>query len=315
MTSRMSRQAVQGDRDRLFLLDATLLFFRALYGMPDVFRDGEGRSVNGVRGYLNYLINLLSGAGDTGVDGPVRFCVAAFDESLNSCWRNDRYPDYKANRPPADENIAYQLARARELTIRLGVPVLADLQYEADDFIATLAAKSRRPVVVISRDKDLQQLLTDKVCLHDPKDGSRRGPDAFTAEFGFEPGLFPDFQAFVGDSVDNIPGIRGVGPKAAGALISRFGSLESVYDAASAWIEAGIKPGSKMAARLLAEKEQAFLFREILRLHVEVPLSITLADTRIQRTDVGALRASLADGGLKAGLGDGLIASMESYLG
>ena len=125
------------ETEPLFLLDATLLFFRALYGMPDVFSDGEGRSVNGVRGYLSYLLNLLRGEGDTGIAGPVRFCVAAFDESLTTCWRNARYPDYKANRPAADDNISYRLARSRQLTTALGIPVLADLEYEADDFIAT----------------------------------------------------------------------------------------------------------------------------------------------------------------------------------
>lgn len=311
----MSGQIADGDGERLYLLDATLLFFRALYGMPDVFRDGEGRSVNGVRGYLIYLVNLLRGAGDTGIAEPVQFCVAAFDESLNSCWRNDHYPDYKANRPAADENVAYQLARARELTSRLGVPVLADLRFEADDFIATLARQSHRPVTVVSRDKDLQQLLTDNVCLLDPRDGSMRGPESFAAEFGFEPALFPDYQAFVGDSVDNIPGIRGVGPKAAGALIARFGSLESVYAAEPAWIEAGIKPGSKMASRLIADRSQAFLFREILRLADEVPLPTTPFEARLQPADARALAVCLDDWQLAAGLGDSLVGAMEAYLG
>jgi len=309
---------VRTERDhseRLFLLDATLLFFRALHGMPDVFEDGQGRSVNGVRGYLSYLLNLLRGEGTTGVDTPVRFCAAAFDESLNSCWRNERYPAYKANRPPADENISYQLARARELTSLLGVPVLADLAFEADDYIATLAKESRRPVTVVSRDKDLQQLLTDRVCLLDPKDGSIRGPEAFVTEFGFEPSLFPDYQAFVGDSVDNIPGIRGVGPKAAGALISRFGDLDSVYRSETSWIEAGIKPGSKMAERLRADRESAFLFREILRLEEQVPLPIALSDTQLKPVDAKDLNAVLNDGQLKDGLGGALIRAMEAYVG
>ncbi len=311
----MSTEASGGAAEPLVLLDATLLFFRALYGMPDVFQDGHGRSVNGVRGYLSYLTNLLRGEGDTGFTGPVRFCAAAFDESLNSCWRNDRYPDYKANRPPADANISYQLARARELTERLGVPVLADLQYEADDYIATLARKSRRPVRVVSRDKDLQQLLSDRVRLLDPKDGSVRGSAQFEAEFGFEPALFPDYQAFVGDSVDNIPGIRGIGPKAAGALIRRFGSLESVYAGVDSWAEAGLKPGSKLAERLLAEREQAFLFREILRLDADVPLPFGLNHTRLKRPEPSALQQSLDDGGLRDGLGRSLLAGMEAYLG
>ena len=301
--------------DRLYLLDATLLFFRALYGMPDVFTDGQGRSVNGVRGYLTYLVNLLRGEGSTGLTEPVRFCAAAFDESLNSCWRNDVYPDYKANRPPADENIHYQLSRARALTASLGVPVLADLQYEADDYIATLAAKSRRPVRIVSRDKDLQQLLSDRVSLLDPKDGDLKGPGTFVDEFGFEPSLFPDYQAFVGDSVDNVPGIRGIGPKAAGALIRAFGSLENVYAASADWRAAGIKPGSKTAERLQTDKDQAFLFRQILRLDAAVPLPISVAETRLKRPKSEDVRAGLRDGQLDRGLGDSLIRAMEAYAG
>lgn len=311
----MSGRNGGGAAEPLYLLDATLLFFRALYGMPDVFQDGRGRSVNGVRGYLSYLLNLLRGEGKTGVATPVRYCAAAFDESLNSCWRNDRYPEYKANRPPADANIAYQLGRARELTARLGVPVLADLQFEADDYIATLAKKSRRPVRVVSRDKDLQQLLSERVSLLDPKDGALQGPEQFAAQFGFAPALFPDYQAFVGDSVDNIPGIRGVGPKAAGALIGRFGALEAVYEAQGAWTEAGIKPGSKLAERLLAERDQAFLFRDILRLDANVPLPVPLAATRLERPDPRALQASLDDGRLRDGLGTALVTAMEAYVG
>ena len=195
------------------------------------------------------------------------------------------------------------------------MPVLADLRYEADDYIATLAKRSRRPVRVISRDKDLQQLLDDRVRMLDPKDGVTRGPADFRAEFGFQPALFPDYQAFVGDSVDNIPGVRGVGPKAAGALISRFGPLESVYGASGAWVEVGIKPGSKMAERLLAERDRAFLFRDILRLDANVPLALTLAETRLRGADASGLRASLDDGQLRAGLGGSLISAVEAYLG
>ena len=299
----------------LYLLDGTLLFFRALYGMPDVFADAAGRRINGVRGYLSYLMNLLLGSGSTGIAQPVRYCVAAFDESLTSCWRNDRYPAYKANRPPADDNIAYQLARVRELTEWLGVPVLADLQYEADDFIATLARRARRPVVIVSRDKDLQQLLNDRVSLLDPKTGLTMGPEAFRETFGFEPGCFPDYQALTGDSVDNIPGIRGVGPKAAGRLIGIFGTLENLYDAAHRWPEAGIKAGSKLHERLQEERRCAFLFREILRLDDRVPLSLTLAETRLRRPDSERLRAGLEDSGLQGALGQGLMSAMERYVG
>lgn len=295
----------------LYLLDGTLLFFRALYGMPDVFSDGAGRRVNGVRGYLTYLMNLVHGR--AGLPEPVRFCAAAFDESLNTCWRNDKYPAYKANRTPADDNIRYQLARAREFTALLGVPVLADLRYEADDFIATLAKQSSRPVVVVSRDKDLQQLLNDNLTLLDPKDGSQTDAGGFEQRFGFQPSLFPDYQALTGDSVDNIPGVRGAGPKSAGRLIGAFGTLEALYAAEARWPEAGVKATSKLSERLLDEKAQAFLFREILRLDDQVPVGLDLDATRLAPPDGQAVQSALAQWELSTGLGTNLLGAMKAY--
>lgn len=310
-----SGSAEESGADPLFLLDGTLLFFRALYGMPDVFTDGDGRSINGVRGYLAYIMRLLHGSGGNGVSDPVRRCAVAFDESLTTCWRNEHYPAYKANRAPADANIAHQLALARKVTELLGLPVLADESYEADDFIATLARLSPGAVVVVSRDKDLQQLLSEAVCLLDPKDGTFTAQGAFTEAFGFEPSLFPDYQSLTGDSVDNIPGVRGVGPKAAGRLICRFGSLEALYDAEKEWADAGVKQGSKMRERLLEERERAFLFRRILRLDDRTPLSISLEDTRLLRPKGDELRSGLRSMQLVEGLGQALIGSMEAYVG
>ena len=293
---------------RLFLLDGTLLFFRALYGVPDVFRDERGRAINGVRGYLSYLLNLFKSQ-------QVRHCAAAFDESLNSCWRNSVYPNYKANRPAADENINFQLDRCRRITGLLGIPVLADLEYEADDFIATFARRSRRAVVIVSRDKDLQQLLRHNVTLLDPAKNSVSDPETFRSTFGFEPELFPDYQALTGDSVDNIPGVRGVGPKSAGRLVGTFGSLEDIYAHEADWPTVGIKSGSKMATRMLEESERAFMFRRILRLDDQVPVSIPLTATRLVGPDRKVLVAALDGLGIGAGLGATLQRAIEAYGG
>ncbi len=295
--------------ERLVLLDGTLLFFRALYGVPDVFVDGQGRPVNGVRGYLTYLMGLLSGRGRA----PVRYCVAAFDESLTSCWRNEHYPDYKANRPPADDAIGHQLDLCRSLTETLGVPVLADLQYEADDYIATLARLSPRPVTIVSRDKDLKQLLSDSVSLLDPKDGSVATPETFRAEFGFAPAVFPDYQALTGDSVDNIPGVPGVGPKSARRLIEAFGDLDRLYADDADWSVAGVRSDSKMAQRLRDSREAALLYRRILRLDDRVPIAPTLVEQRLERPEKSSVSAAVDGFGLRVGLGNTLLTAMESY--
>ncbi len=298
----------------LFLLDGTLLFFRALYGMPDVFRDRDGLSVNGVRGYLSYLLKVLSGGVQIGPAGPVTHCAVAFDESLTTCWRNRVYAAYKANRPPSDENIRQQLERCQAVTALLGVPLLADLEFEADDFIATLARHSTRGVVIVSRDKDLNQLVDDRIRLLDPKDDTLRGLAEFQTEFGFMPALFPDYQALTGDSVDNIPGIKGIGPKAAGRLVRSFGGLEAIYDAEARWPEAGLKEGSKLAERLRQGREQAFLFRQVLRLDENVALALQLGDPQVKPPDAQTLTLGLAELRLDGALGQGVDNSLEHFL-
>lgn len=294
--------------DRLFLLDSTLLFFRALYGIPDLFHDAAGRSVNGVRGYVAYVLNLLNAH-------QVRFCVAAFDESLTTCWRNGIYPDYKANRPPADEDVLYQLGLCRAVTEQIGIPMLSDLEYEADDFIATLARASARDVVMVSRDKDLRQLLDATVALLDPATDELISEAAFVTEFGFSPALYPDYQALTGDSVDNVPGVKGVGPKSAKTLVSRFGSLEDIYANAGAWGDVGIKPDGKMAQRLLAERDRAFLYRRILRLDDRAKLPFKPGDTPLERPPRDQLLAGMDGLGLLDALGSGVRASMEAWSG
>jgi 5'-3' exonuclease len=290
----------------LFLLDGTLLFFRALYGMPDVFHDDAGRSVNGVRGYLTYVLNLIE-------QRKVEHCVAAFDESLTTCWRNDYFPEYKANRAPADDNIRYQLDCCRKITELLAIPLLADARFEADDFIATLCAQWPGQVTIVSRDKDLQQLLSDSISVLDPAGGAHTTPKEFRDKFGFEPQYFPDYQALTGDSVDNIPGVRGVGPKAAGRLINAFYTLEEVYAHEDEWHGVGIKPSSKMAARLIDEQDRAFLFRRILRMSAEAPVGDALVDARLQAPTGEAVFTGLANLQIRAGLGAALNRSLESY--
>jgi 5'-3' exonuclease len=294
----------------LFLLDGTLLFFRALYGTPDVFHDARGRAVNGVRGYLGYVLRLLE-------ERQVSHCVAAFDESLNSCWRNEVYPAYKANRPPADENIRHQLDLCHSLTRLLGIPVLADADYEADDYIATLARRCRaeagtaREAVIVSRDKDLQQLLEPGVVILDPRDGTLATRETFIDGFGFEPALYPDYQALTGDSVDNIPGVRGIGPKAASRLVCTFGDLETIYRQQNDWSQAGLKAGSKTAQRLLESRDEAFLFRRILRLDDQAPVAGETGAGPLARPDRDALLAGLAELGLAEALGRSNLERLE----
>ena len=134
----------------LHVVDGSVYFFRGLFGVPDVFFDQRQRSVNGVKGYLHFVFDLIA-------QDQARFVVVAFDESLNTCFRNALYQGYKADRPLPDANILYQLQVCRRITAALGILTLAHAQYEADDIIATLVARARRPVAIYSRHKDLLQ--------------------------------------------------------------------------------------------------------------------------------------------------------------
>ena len=267
----------------LHLIDGTLYFFRGLFGVPDVFFDNEGRSVNGVKGYLHFLLGYLTR--QRARHGAL-YAAVAFDESLTTCFRNRLYPEYKANRPPADDNIRHQLGLCRRLTQDLGVLTLAHRRFEADDILATLASRARRPVVLLSRDKDLQQLLRPGVEIVDGLGGAAVDADVFEGRWGFAAGLFPDYQALVGDAVDNVPGVPGVGPKTAARLVAGLGGLERIYARTERWSELGIKPGGKVAESMLAHRAHALLFRRILRLHRRVPLRYSRGALRI-RPDPG----------------------------
>jgi len=294
-------------REPLYLFDGTLYFFRALYGLPDVFTDREGHPVNGVRGFLQFLLAAFARRRN-------RYAAVTFDESLDSSFRNAFYPPYKANRPPADDNIRRQLDACQELCRALGVLTLADPVFEADDIMATLAARSRRPVWLVSRDKDLNQLLSARVQRWEA--GADRVTSAadFQAAFGFAPAAYADYQALVGDAVDNVPGLPGIGDRTARRLIARFGSLEGLYADCSAWADAGVRPGSRVAQTLAADREQAFLFRRVVRLHRRAPIRYPSAALRIGSGDARALEATLDRLGL-AGVAERWLAAWRADRG
>ena len=274
----------------LHVVDGSVYFFRGLFGVPDLFFDSRDRAVNGVKGYLHFLFELL-------LTRQARHAVVAFDESLNTCFRNELYPCYKSDRPLPDENIIYQLRLCQQLTSRLGILTLAHARFEADDIIATIAARARRPVCVYSRDNDLLQLLRANVTLASPVAGVRTSAE-FEKRFGFAPDLFPDYQALRGDSVDNIPGVPGVGEKHAQRLISRFGRLEGIYANVGSWPKAGVAAGGRLSESLLRNRAQAMLFRRLTRLQRRTPVQYATDQLKVSQCSTRALRRSLRRAGL-----------------
>ena len=250
-----------------WLLDGSIYFFGGYFGMPDTLVDDQGEPCGGIHGFAKALTEvLLRHSGQRG--------AVAFDESLGSCFRNDLYPAYKANRPMPDENIIYQFEQCRRLCELLGVPVYASRRYEADDILATLAARSRKDVVIYSKDKDLRQIVNSKCTLQDISGENRFDAAAFLKVYDFEPALFPDYQALVGDTSDNVPGVPGFGPKTAGKLVARYGALEHIYQSVERWSadKVGVPSSGKLALNLAEHADQALEMREILRLERKVPL-------------------------------------------
>ncbi len=206
--------------DRVYLLDASVYIFRAYYSVPDQFSDRQGNLVNAVYGFASTLCTLVEQA------RPQQLAVA-FDESQKDSFRNEIYPDYKANREPAPEQLKRQFALCRRVAEALGISCFSDPRYEADDLIGTLASHKRlagHKLTIVSADKDLAQLLTSGDFLWDI--GKRKEDlEGIKKRFGVRADQVVDFLALAGDSVDNIPGIPGVGQKTAVALLNHFDSL------------------------------------------------------------------------------------------
>lgn len=253
----------------VFLLDASIYIFRAYFSLPDNWHSPEGYSVNAVYGYTTFLLNWLD-------QQQPQQIAAAFDESLSSCFRNDIYPDYKSSRVLPDEALAFQLAACKAVTKILGVSCFASSRFEADDIIATLAYKVRRsnhPVVILSRDKDLGQLLVnpqDK--LYDPATETMLDQAAFEEKYGIAPEYMVDYQMLVGDSVDDIPGVPGIGSKTAGSLINQFGTVESMLNNLEAITKASIRGAHSIATKLESFQPQFATTRQLVTLRTNVPL-------------------------------------------
>ncbi len=251
------------------LVDASIYIFRAYFSLPERWHSPEGYPLNAVYGYTSFLVELLEQLPEGAV------LAAAFDESLGTCFRNDLYPGYKASRELPDEALAFQLNACRAVTEALGIPCLGGERYEADDYIATLAAQSRdagQSVTVVTRDKDLGQLLlgaSDR--LWDFAAGSHLDAAGFTERFGVTPAQFPDYQGLVGDAIDDIPGVPSIGAKSGARLIGAFGDLETLGANRQALDGLGLRGAARISRALEDHWDQALLSRELARLEAAVP--------------------------------------------
>lgn len=255
-------------RPALYLVDASLYVFRAWHSMPDEFSDADGWPTNAVHGFARFLAELLERTRP-------RHIAVAFDEALDSCFRNAIYPAYKANREPAPEALKRQFAHCRSLCVALGLDVLSHTEYEADDLIGS-AVHAARPhgfrSVIVSADKDLSQLLHDGDEQWDYARNLRWGADGVPARHGVEARQIADYLALTGDSIDNIPGVPGIGAKTAAALLNHFGTLDALLERIEEVPFLRIRGAASTAKKLREHHQQALLCRRLTTIALDAPI-------------------------------------------
>ncbi len=260
------------------LLDGNSLAFRAFYALPaENFKTQGGLTTNAVYGFTAMLINLLR-------DETPSHIAAAFDVSRQT-FRADRYPEYKANRSATPDEFRGQIDITKEVLAALGITVLAEPGFEADDIIATLATQAESEgyrVLVVTGDRDSLQLVSHDVTVLYPRKGvselTRFTPDAVLEKYGLTPQQYPDFAALRGDPSDNLPGIPGVGEKTATKWISQYGSLQALVDNVD-------QVKGKVGDALRAHLSSVVLNRELTDLVKDVPLAQTPDTLRMQSWD------------------------------
>jgi DNA polymerase I len=275
-----------GKGDHVFLVDGSSYIFRAYHALPPLNRKSDGLQVNAVLGFCNMLWKLMRDMPPA--DKPTHLAII-FDKS-EITFRNKLYPDYKAHRPPAPDDLIPQFALIRDAVRAFDLPCIEQGGFEADDLIATYVreASARGAVsTIVSSDKDLMQLVTERVTMYDTMKDRRLGVPEVIEKFGVPPEKVVEVQALAGDSVDNVPGVPGIGIKTAAQLITEYGDLESLLARAPE-----IKQPKRREA-LIENAEKARISRQLVLLDDKVALDVPLDDLAVHEPDARKLIAFL----------------------
>ena len=276
---------------KVHLVDGTYELFRAYYGVPPA-HDAAGRPVGALRGLLATLVSLVREADVTHV-------ACAFDHVIES-YRNDLFPGYKTG-DGVDADLLAQFHPAEDAVAALGIVVWPMVEFEADDALATAAARFRdepgvEQVVICSPDKDLTQCVVgSRVVCRDRRRRIDRDEDGVVARFGVRPSSIPDWLALVGDTADGIPGVPGWGEKSAAAVLASYRRLEAIPDAAARWT-VEVRGRDRLASSLAGKRKDAYLYRDLATLRTDVPLAESLADLEwrgARRDELTALCAAI----------------------
>ncbi|MBA1142623.1 DNA polymerase I [Mesorhizobium neociceri] len=267
--------------DHLFLVDGSGYIFRAYHALPPLNRKSDGLPTNAVLGFCNMVWKLMQDARNTDVGiVPTHFAVI-FDYSSKT-FRNEFYPEYKANRNAPPEDLIPQFGLIRQATVAFNLPCLEMEGFEADDLIATyckLACEAGADTTIISSDKDLMQLVGPTVGMYDPMKDRQIGIPEVIEKWGVPPEKMIDLQALTGDSVDNVPGVPGIGPKTAAQLLEQFGDLDGLL------ARAGEIKQDKRRESIIANADKARISRQLVTLKNDVPVTDGLDDFVLHAPD------------------------------
>jgi DNA polymerase I len=272
--------------DHLFLVDGSSYIFRAYHALPPLNRKSDGLQVNAVLGFCNMLWKLLR---DMPPDNRPTHLAIVFDKS-EVTFRNKIYPEYKAHRPPAPDDLIPQFSLIRDAVRAFDLPCLEQNGFEADDLIATYvrqACERGATATIVSSDKDLMQLVTDCVHMYDTMKDRRIGIPEVIEKFGVPPEKVVEVQALAGDSTDNVPGVPGIGVKTAAQLIIEYGDLEQLL------FRAGEIKQPKRREALLENAEKARISRQLVLLDDKVDLEVPLDELAVHEPDARKLIAFL----------------------
>lgn len=267
----------------LYLVDGSAYIFRAYHALPPLTRS-DGTPVGAVRGFMTMMLRL--------VEDHARDYFAVIFDAKGETFRNEIYDQYKANRDAPPEDLRPQFSIVRDATRALNLSCIEKDGFEADDIIATYArqgAEAGLDVVIVSSDKDLMQLVNDRVCMLDPMKQKTLRHDDVVEKFGVGPDKVVDVQSLAGDSVDNVPGVPGIGIKTAALLINEYGDLDSLL------ARAGEIKQTKRRENLIEFADMARVSRDLVRLEQAVPDLPDLEDLRHEVHDDETLRAFLEE--------------------
>ncbi|MBP1642016.1 MAG: polymerase, partial [Acidobacteria bacterium] len=266
-------------RPKLLLIDGFHNIFRAFYAIREL-TNSKGQPINAVYGFVQMLRKILR-------DERPDYVGVALDVS-DQTVRTEKFADYKANRAPMPEELVPQIPWIRRAIEAFRIPMLELENFEADDVMGTLARKAAAKgweVVLVTADKDMFQLVGDGVSLYHSGRGKLYDAKLVEEDFGVPPAKVADVLALMGDAVDNVPGVPGIGEKGARALVTEYGSVEALLERAGELSRKAYREG------LLAHREQALLSKELVTIHCDLPIELRESELIAEPPDVEALRS------------------------